>query len=317
MADRAMRPYAGAVGLKLYYPDSTKIQHAGIANLPGGPVHKLQFTQDGQEEDFGYGSLDRNVIAVTGACLMVRRDRFLQAGGFREDLQVAYNDVDLCFRLLELGWHNVVLNRFHAYHHESLSRGNDLDREKMQRLCQEKQTLYHRHHQYLDYDPYYPEPLCMELGDMHIYENYLDTRSEVQTVSRCRRLAECPEQEPENLACVVGVTQDAGGAALCLQGYVVVKWDNNAYYDRYLLLQRQGETEAYAVLLEERYSRDAECGMQEQPNVALCGFRVTLQQGALPEGNYRIGFQARSRIGRRRLTIWTEAELLLGGNQDT
>ena len=173
MADRALRPYVGAVGLKLYYPDSTKIQHVGIANLPGGPVHKLQFTQDGQEEDFGYGSLDRNVIAVTGACLMVQQERFWQTGGFREDLQVAYNDVDLCFRLLELGWHNVVLNSFHAYHHESLSRGSDLDREKMQRLCQEKQTLYHRHHQYLDYDPYYPEPLCMELGDMHIYENYL------------------------------------------------------------------------------------------------------------------------------------------------
>ena len=57
--------------------------------------------------------------------------------------------------------------------------------------------------------------------------------------------------------------------------------------------------------------------MQEQPNVALCGFRVTLQRGILPEGDYKIGFQARSRIGRRRLTMWTDAELLLGGNYDT
>lgn len=314
MAERASRPYVGAVGLKLYYPDSTKIQHTGIANLPGGPVHKLQFTQDGQEEDYGYGSLDRNVLAVTGACLMVQRDRFRQAGGFREELQVAYNDVDLCFRLREMGWHNVVLNRFHAYHHESLSRGNDLTREKMQRLSQEKQTLYHRHRQYLDYDPYYPEPLCMELGDVHIYENYLDTRTELQTVSRCRRLADCPEQEPENLACVVGFSQDTKQEALCLRGYVVVKWDNNAWYDRYLLLRGQGEEHAYAILLEERYSRDAECGMQEQPNVALCGFYVTLQRGLLPEGSYRIGFQARSRIGRRRLTMWTDAEFLIGGN---
>lgn len=317
MAERASRPYVGAVGLKLYYPDSAKIQHAGVANLPGGPVHKLQFTQDGQEEDYGYGSLDRNVLAVTGACLMVRRERFWQAGGFREDLQVAYNDVELCFRLRESGWHNVVLNRFHAYHHESLSRGNDLTREKMQRLSQEKQTLYHRHPQYLDYDPYYPEPLCMELGDMHIYENYLDTRAELQTVSRCRRQTDCPEQEPENLACAVEFFRDARQEALCLRGYVVVKWDNNACYDRYLLLREQGEEHVYVILLEEKYSREAECGMQEQPNVALCGYYMTLQRGVLPEGSYRIGFQARSRIGRRRLTMWTDAELLVGGKYNT
>ncbi len=313
MAHRALRPYVGAVGLKLYYPDSTKIQHAGIANLPGGPVHKLQFTQDGQEEDYGYGSLDRNVMAVTGACLMVQRERFWQVGGFPEDLQVAYNDVELCFRLREEGWHNVVLNRFHACHHESLSRGSDLTREKMQRLSQEKQTLYRRHPEYLDYDPYYPEPLCMELGDMHIYGTYLDTRAESQIASQYQRLAECPEQEPENLACEVELFQDAKQGALGLQGYVVVRWENNACYDRYLLLRGQGEKELRALLLEERYSREAEYGRQEQPGVALCGFRVVLQGGVLPEGCYKIGFQARSRIGRRRLTMWTAAELVIGG----
>lgn len=314
MALRAMRPYVGAVGLKLYYPDSTKIQHAGIANLPGGPVHKLQFTRDGQEEDYGYGSLDRNVAAVTGACLMVQRERFWQVGGFPEDLQVAYNDVELCFLLREEGWHNVVLNRFHAWHHESLSRGSDLTGEKMERLRQEKQTLYRRHPEYLDYDPYYPEPLCMELGDTRIYENYLDTRSEAQIASRCQQLAECPEQEPENLKCVVEFSQNAEHKALCAQGYVVVKGDNNACYDRYLLLRRQGEESAHVIPLEDKYSQEAEYGMQEQPNVALCGFQVVLRRGLLPEGSYKIGFQARSRIGRRRLTMWTEAELLTGGN---
>ena len=314
MARRASRPYVGAVGLKLYYPDTTDIQHAGIANLPGGPVHKLQFTRDGEEVKYGYGSLDRNVTAVTGACLMVRRERFWQVGGFPEDLQVAYNDVELCFLLREEGWHNVVLNRFHAFHHESLSRGSDLTREKMERLRQEKETLYRRHPEYLDYDPYYPEPLCRELGDMHIYEVYLDTRTEAQIASRCQRLAKCPQREPENLACVVGFTRDEKNMALCAQGYVVVKWDNNACYSRYLLLRGQEEESAYVIPLEDKYSPEAEYGMQEQPNVALCGFRVVLQQGILPKGSYKIGFQARSKVGRRRLTMWTEAELLIGGD---
>ncbi len=90
-----------------------------------------------------------------------------------------------------------------------------------------------------------------------------------------------------------------------------MRWDNNACYDRYLLLKSQGG-DIYAISLEEQYSREAEYGMQEQPNVALCGFRVILEQGLLPAGCYKIGFQARSRIGRRRLTLWTEEELLPG-----
>lgn len=320
MADRALRPYVGAVGLKLYYPDSTRIQHVGISNLPGGPVHKLQFTLDGQEEDYGYGSLDRNVIGVTGACLMVRRERFLQVGGFPEDLQVAYNDVELCFRLREAGWHNVVINRFHAYHHESLSRGSDLTREKMLRLRQERETLYARNPQYASSDPYYPDPLCRELGDMHVREVYLDIQAGEQVASRSRWLAECSEQEPENLIFALQPTAETVPQALstdhgkdkcfCFQGYLVVRWENNACYERYLLLRRSGETDgAYAIRLESRYSREAEYGEQEQPNVALCGFRLTLQKGVLPDGAYQIGMQARSRMGRRRLTAWTDQSL--------
>lgn len=320
MTDRALCPYVGAVGLKLYYPDSTRIQHAGIANLPGGPVHKLQFTLDGQEEDYGYGSLDRNVIGVTGACLMVRRERFWQVGGFPEDLQVAYNDVELCFRLREAGWHNVVINRFHAYHHESLSRGSDLTREKMLRLRQERETLYARNPQYAFSDPYYPAPLCRELGDMHVREVYLDIQAGVQVASRRRRLAKCPEQEPENLIFAlrpmvetvpqVLLTDHSKDKCFCLQGYLVVRWVNNACYQRYLLLRRSGETEGgYAIRLESRYSREAEYGEQEQPNVAMCGFRVMLQKGVLPDGVYQIGMQARSRMGRRRLTAWTDQSL--------
>lgn len=301
MVERALRPYVGAVGLKLYYPNSTKIQHVGIANLPGGPVHKLQFTQDGQEKDYGYGSLDRNVIGVTGACLMVKRERFWQAGGFPEDLQVAYNDVELCFRLRECGWYNVVLNTFHAYHHESLSRGNDLSREKMLRLRRERLTLYERHSRYLDSDPYYPEPLCRELGDMHIYGNYLDIRVEPQTLSRFQWQAECPEQEPENLLCEVRLCQKEG-----LRGYAVVKWENNACYELRLLLgglQEKGGV--HVARLHAAYSQEAEYGMQEQPNVAMSGFAVMLEPGALPDGCYSIGIQARSRTSRRRLTVWT------------
>lgn len=320
MTDHALRPYTGAVGLKLYYPGSVKIQHAGITNLPGGPVHKLQFTVDGQEEDHGYASLDRNVIGVTGACLMVERERFWRTGGFPEDLQVAYNDVDLCLRLREAGYHNMVVNTFHACHHESLSRGSDLTREKMLRLRRERQILYDRHPLYAERDPYYPEPLCMELGDMRIYGNYLDTRAEPQTISRFRWQNGCPEQEPENMLYKVRLSEDDSvPGTFCLEGYAVVRWDNNACYERVLLLRRQGDTSgANAALLRPGYSREAEYGMQEQPNVAMCGFCVRLENSALPDGCYRIGIQIRNRMGRRRLTAWTTCDVRVrNGTFDT
>ncbi len=312
MTDHALRPYAGAVGLKLYYPESVKIQHAGIANLPGGPVHKLQFTLDGQEQDHGYGSLDRNVIAVTGACLMVERERFWQVGGFPEDLPVAYNDVELCFCLREAGYHNMVVNTFHAYHHESLSRGSDMTQEKMLRLRRERQTLYDRHPRYRETDPYYPEPLCRELGDTHIYENYLHIIWAPQALSGFRRQRDWPEQEPENMSYKVTLSRNGRmGDKICVQGWAVVHQDNNACYERVLLLRGvEGTSGVYATPFYAQYSSQVEYGMQEQPNVALCGFKAYLiLTENLRDGDYRIGIQIRSRVGRRRLTVWTACSL--------
>lgn len=97
MVIRAMQPYVGSVGLKLYYPDSVKIQHDGIVNLPVGPVHKLQFMEDDKSYYFGRNRFDLNCVAVTGACLLIRTEVFRETGGFREALRVAYNDVDLGF----------------------------------------------------------------------------------------------------------------------------------------------------------------------------------------------------------------------------
>ncbi|MBQ7934402.1 MAG: glycosyltransferase, partial [Lachnospiraceae bacterium] len=79
MAERALQPHTGAVGMKLYYPGGKRIQHCGITNLPMGPVHKLQFLEDDRDYYMGSNLLDRNVLAVTAACLMVTKEKFLDA----------------------------------------------------------------------------------------------------------------------------------------------------------------------------------------------------------------------------------------------
>nr|WP_261803854.1 hypothetical protein [Burkholderia territorii] len=75
---------------------------------------------------------------MSAACLVVRADRYRQVGGLNaDDLKVAYNDVDLCLRLRQAGYHNVYVPYANLCHHESASRGSDVVGERAQRLERE------------------------------------------------------------------------------------------------------------------------------------------------------------------------------------
>lgn len=144
MLGHAQQSHVGAVGAKLYYPLTTKIQHVGCANLKQeGPVHNLMGLDDACPYYFGWNRVDANCSTVTGACLLINRDKYWHVGGFDEQFPVAYNDVKLCFDLLRAGYYNVVRCDVMAYHHESLSRGTDQENEgKLLRLQKEKAALY-------------------------------------------------------------------------------------------------------------------------------------------------------------------------------
>lgn len=141
----AAMEHVGAVGIKLHYPDSGLIQHAGITNMGIGPAHKLGGMPDKGNLYHGHNLADYNMLAVTAACMMISREKFERAGGFDEALAVAYNDVELCFRLYQMGLYNVQVNSAFLIHHESLSRGEDTAPEKQARLMREKQKLYEKH----------------------------------------------------------------------------------------------------------------------------------------------------------------------------
>lgn len=304
MAERAMLPYVGAVGLKLYYPDSVRIQHDGIVNLSVGPVHKLQFLEDDREYYFGRNRLDCNCVAVTGACLMLEKKKFEEAGGFRDALRVAYNDVELGFRLLELGYYNVVLNQHFAYHHESLSRGNDEMPEKRRRLAAERTLLYRLHPDFYGKDPYYPWGLNREGLDSRIVPAYLTDRNVKQS----------PAWKPygESLEtirrddCLMARVETAGPERI--QGYSVVLGDDNACYDKYLLLISENAG-VFSMKTEPAYRQDLEENLPDQKNVALGGFCVDRSGEHLPCGNYRIAVLAVNRVSRLRLWNDTGKEL--------
>ena len=147
--------HIGAVGAKLYYPDSTLIQHAGISNIFEGPSHNFLKWDDRRPSYFAFNWIEYDCASVTGACLMVSAKNFRSVGCFNEDLPVAYNDVDLCYRLVERGLYNVIRNDVVCYHHESFSRGSDeADPRKHERQLEEMKKLYALHPEFLHADPF-------------------------------------------------------------------------------------------------------------------------------------------------------------------
>lgn len=156
MAGFAQLTHVGAVGAKLLYPGGQEVQHAGVVNLEEGPGHAFIHQDADHPGYFLRNFLEYDWLAVTGACLMVEREKFLSVGGFDETFPIAYNDIELCFRLVEAGYFNVVCQAARLIHHESLSRGLDHhSREKRARLKKEKRHLFETHPHYFQHDPFY------------------------------------------------------------------------------------------------------------------------------------------------------------------
>ena len=125
LVDWAVRPGIGAVGAKLLYADGT-LQHAGVAlGLGGEAGHRDRKLPREHSGALGRLSVPHEVSAVTAACLAVRRETYLAAGGFDESLPVAFNDIDFCLRLLERGFRNILDPGAVVIHAESASRGRD------------------------------------------------------------------------------------------------------------------------------------------------------------------------------------------------
>ena len=156
MVQHALRPEIGAVGAKLYFDNDT-IQHAGVILGIGGVAghaHKY-FHRD----DNGYFSrlkIIQNYSAVTSACLVIRRDIYLEVNGMDEKhLTVAFNDIDFCLKVREKGYRNLWTPYAELYHHESVSRGKEDNKEKKERFRNEVLFMQDKWGSILKEDFYY------------------------------------------------------------------------------------------------------------------------------------------------------------------
>ena len=164
----AQREDVACVGAKLYYADKT-IQHAGIviglgAHRTAGHTHYRQ-----KRENLGYmGRLcyAQNVSAVTGACMMLKKRLYEQAGGLSEEFAVSLNDVDLCLKLRQMGYLNVFTPFAELYHLESASRGADSEGAAAERYSEESARFREKWKEMLEAgDPYYNPNFTLDRSD--------------------------------------------------------------------------------------------------------------------------------------------------------
>lgn len=128
MLSRAVQPAIGVVGARLLYPNRT-VQHAGMFLAPGCiGRHAFRFAGEHEPGYFGLTLTERDVSAVTGACMLMRREHFESLGGFDEAHEIVNNDLDFCLRTIEAGRQVVYTPHATLIHHELASRAGMPDR---------------------------------------------------------------------------------------------------------------------------------------------------------------------------------------------
>jgi GT2 family glycosyltransferase len=139
-------PRVGIVGAKLLYPGEL-VQHGGVILGVGGIAdHAHKGLAAGDPGYVARAISAQDMSAVTAACMLCRREAFAAVGGFDEkDLQVAFNDVDLCLKIGRAGYRIVWTPGAVAEHRESLSRGDDMRSDQQSRFFHENETMARRH----------------------------------------------------------------------------------------------------------------------------------------------------------------------------
>ena len=166
----AIQDEVGIVGAKLLFSDG-KIQHAGVTIGMGNAAGHIHRLEDG--DALGYQcrcQATQNMMAVTAACLITERSLFNKLGGLNEtDFKVAYNDIDYCLRVESLGFEVIWTPEARLYHHESVSRGDDMSDAHIDRYMKELHHFQRRWKSKGFVDKYYSKHL--RISDEGVFPN--------------------------------------------------------------------------------------------------------------------------------------------------
>jgi GT2 family glycosyltransferase len=123
----------GMTGAKLLF-ENTRIQGAGVS-YGSGTVAPMYHGASGASTGLhGELQMNREVTALTGACVALRRGVFLDVGGFSEAFPMNYNDVDLSLKVGRLGLRRLWLHECVLFHFESLTRETAVREDEKHRI---------------------------------------------------------------------------------------------------------------------------------------------------------------------------------------
>lgn len=283
MVGHAELDHVGAVGAKLLYPDGDTIQHVGVVSYADGPAHSFCGMSNKNVYYFGRNYLEYNWGAVTAACLLIEKKKFDCIQGFDETLAVTYNDVDLCYRLVEAGYYNVVRADAVLYHHESLSRGNDIeDPKKMERLVVERNKLYEKHPAFNRKDPFYNVNLAQNKIDFQ--NDYSKERMKHQKVENYS----CENQIEQNLICKIDTLKDYDEVYIEGWAFISGRSDNNDLSTSIVLI---GQEQSYIVSTERVYRKDVSDAFGTERNIEFVGYKTLFEKKGILPGEYVVGVQ--------------------------
>ena len=158
LLEHAQNPEVGVVGPQLLYPDG-RVQHAGMFLAASVGRHAFRFAPADEPGPFGLALVVRNVTAVTGACMLMRRQVYEALGGFDEAHSVVNNDLDFCLRVGAAGLRVVFTPYAKLTHHELASRASISDVYDVTRF----QSAWAG--RFLKGDPYYNPSLSTDVDD--------------------------------------------------------------------------------------------------------------------------------------------------------
>lgn len=308
----ARKSYAGCVAPKLLYPDGNLIQHVGLVDLKlCGPSHILSHFEDSKVQYYGANRMVRNMLALTGACLMVSRVKYFKNNGFCDKMEIGYNDVDLCICMYEMGYLNIQVNDTVLYHHESVTRGSDtISEEKFLRLKNERNLLYERHpFVRKNRDPFYnknfpDDSIAYKINieadaDKKNIVCKRDNILENKIIKGFKRACKIAHMNIENKTIERGIFDEED--VYIVSGWAVLEKRNNALFDRSIVLKEKdtGNIKAFEML--PVYREDVKDVFPTAKNALLAGFKAKIPLKYIDtDKEYETGVIFTSKITKKR-----------------
>ncbi|MCR5210655.1 MAG: glycosyltransferase [Lachnospiraceae bacterium] len=284
MAGQASQSHTGAVGAKLLYPDGHTIQHCGIINNDHSPVHAFIGMSDDGFYYFNRNAIEYDWLAVTGACLMISADKFKEAGGFNEDLKVAYNDVDLCLKLVEKGYYNIVRTDVIIKHWESVSRGVDHeDDAKMKRLDAEREKLTKAHPALMERDPFYNPNFTKKSVDFSF--DYPEPSLDNYVITKIEGSASSALHDDPRLMGNIDIMFMRNEHVLYVEGWGIAAGHAG---EKSVDLLLRSENNTYSITKDPVLREDLPKAFPDEEHALLGGFRTFVDLSKLEKGSYEL-----------------------------